>query len=375
MNTLEQTLQDRIQDAQNTSLDDAQLQAFAAELNRLKAEFMDKIGDEDVAYVEMVYQMSRIFEISGRLLIHFSLEPVSWSLGVLSLWVHLQLDNLELNHSAQHQAWDHLPAARRFHSDRYVHNSFVDEEAWRYRHNILHHSYTGQIERDPDITFGFFRLSELIDKQYFHKVQPLMLVLNTLGAGDNTGLVSSGLLDYVTRLLPGYKAQNYPPVYPLSPENFLKSLSLFSRKAVPNFLYNYGLFGFLAGPLFWPKVTLGTLSAQLLRNIFTGLSFYTGHMVEGVKHYTEPPGSRAAWYIQQIEGTGNVRAGKFVSMLMGHLNYQIEHHLFPKLPPNRYEEIAPQVEALCREYGVQYISGSFSEQVRSVFRQIQRFAR
>lgn len=372
---LDTRLRVQLEEAQSTPIDDARLKAFAAELDALKAEITSEVGDADVAYVEHVHRLSRICQISGRLLIHFSLEPVSWSLGVLALWAHLQLDNLEIHHAAQHGAWDDLPEARRFHSDRYAHDSFVDEEAWRYRHNILHHSYTGQVARDPDVTFGFFRLSEHVDPQYFHRVQPLVLILNTLLTSESAGLISSGLLDYITRTLPGYRSENYPTVRPLGVHNFRKSLRFFARKAGPNFLYNYGLFGLLAGPLFWPKVTLGTFSAQALRNIFSGLSFYTGHMVEGVKHYTERPGSRAAWYVQQIEGTANVRGGKLLSMLMGHLNYQIEHHLFPKLPPNRYEEIAPRVEALCDAYGVQYLSGSFSGQVRSVFRQLRRFSR
>jgi linoleoyl-CoA desaturase len=161
----------------------------------------------------------------------------------------------------------------------------------------------------------------------------------------------------------------------LNPEQFLDALQRYLRKAIPNFAWNYGLFGLLAGPLFWGKVTLGTLTAALLRNIFTGFSFYTGHMVENAKHYQAAPRNRAEWYIQQIEGTANVEGSRLLSLLMGHLNYQIEHHLFPKLPPNRLEQIAPRVRELCETYGVRYNTGSFGQQMGSVFRRAFKFAR
>lgn len=351
------------------------IQAFAEELNRLKAEVSAKVGEEDIIYVETVDKVARLCEITGRLLLHFSRDPLSWGLGVLSLWVYLQLDNLEIHHYAQHQAWDKLPRASRFHSDHYYHNSPVDEKAWRYRHNILHHSYTGQIERDPDVSFGFFRMGDFIDRQYFHAVQPLALVLNAMNSAASLGIVASGLQDYLLRLIPGYRSDDHVAMHDtLSWKGFQRSLWQFTRKAVPTTVYNYGLFGLLAGPKRFGQVTLGMMSAELLRNIFTGLTFYTGHMVEGAEHYDTPPKNRAEWYIQQIEGTGNVRADRLVSMLMGHLNYQIEHHLFPKLPPNRLEEVAPRVEALCHKYGVRYNTGSFKEQLLSVFKRVSQNA-
>jgi fatty acid desaturase len=370
------TLRSQVNEARETPLTETQLQAFAQELDALKKEVQAKIGPDDVVYIETVYQICRLCEVTGRLLLHTSRDPVSWGLGVLFLYVYLQLDNLELHHHAQHGAYDKLPEARRFHSDVYWHNSSVDEESWRYRHNVLHHSYTGQVDRDPDVTYGYYRLSELIDKQVFHTIQPAVLVLNTLGAEGSLGLVSSGLLDFMMHAtIPGYEKLNYPSVNKSHDLQALAdSLRRHLRKAVPHYAYNYGLFALLAGHR-WPQVTLGNLTAALLRNVFTGLIFYTGHMTEQVKHYDWHPSNRAEWYLQQIEGTANVAGSRLFSLLAGHLNYQIEHHLFPKLPPNRLEEIAPKVQAICERYGVNYNTGSFVDQVASVFRRITRYSR
>lgn len=372
---LAQAFQAELQHRLQNKLTEAEVKAFAAELNQLKTEFNAKIGDEDLVYLETVAQSARILELAGRLLINFSLEPVSWSAGVLCLWAYFQLDNLEINHYAQHQVWDRLPGAERYHSDRYVHDSPVDERSWRQRHNVLHHSYTGQVDRDPDASYGFFRLTDMIDKEHYHLIQPLALLHNTLHSDQGVALLCSGMMDYLVALTPGYRHDQNVKMKPLNLANFGEALWQYSRKALPHWAYNYGLYGLLAGPLMVGKVTLGTLTAMLIRNVFTGLSFYTGHMVEGVKHYNQGPRNRAEWYIQQIEGTANVKAGRLISLMMGHLNYQIEHHLFPKLPPNRLEEIAPRVEALCKAYGITYNTGSFFDQVQSVFRRTQQYSR
>ena len=61
-------------------------------------------------------------------------------------------------------------------------------------------------------------------------------------------------------------------------------------------------------------------------------------------------------------------------MLSGNLSFQVEHHLFPDLPSNRYAEVAPKVEALCARFGIPYNKGSFRRQLGSTLRTIFRLA-
>jgi linoleoyl-CoA desaturase len=60
--------------------------------------------------------------------------------------------------------------------------------------------------------------------------------------------------------------------------------------------------------------------------------------------------------------------------MSGNLSYQIEHHLFPDLPSNRYRQIAPQVRALCDRFGLPYNSGSLLRQTASVWKRIFQLA-
>jgi linoleoyl-CoA desaturase len=58
--------------------------------------------------------------------------------------------------------------------------------------------------------------------------------------------------------------------------------------------------------------------------------------------------------------------------LCGALDLQIEHHLFPRMPPNRLREIAPRVRAICEAHGVRYRSAGFVSTLRSVFTELRQ---
>jgi linoleoyl-CoA desaturase len=60
--------------------------------------------------------------------------------------------------------------------------------------------------------------------------------------------------------------------------------------------------------------------------------------------------------------------------MTGNLSFQIEHHLFPDLPSNRYAEIAPRVQALFAKYDLPYITGSLPRQVASAWHKVIRLS-
>jgi NADPH-dependent stearoyl-CoA 9-desaturase len=60
--------------------------------------------------------------------------------------------------------------------------------------------------------------------------------------------------------------------------------------------------------------------------------------------------------------------------MTGNLSHQVEHHLFPDLPSNRYAEIAPQVQALFEKYDLPYVTGSLPRQVASAWKKVIRLS-
>jgi linoleoyl-CoA desaturase len=61
-------------------------------------------------------------------------------------------------------------------------------------------------------------------------------------------------------------------------------------------------------------------------------------------------------------------------IMTGNLSHQIEHHLFPDMPSNRYAEVAPRVRELCERYGLPYTSGPLYKQYAGVLATIARLA-
>jgi linoleoyl-CoA desaturase len=61
-------------------------------------------------------------------------------------------------------------------------------------------------------------------------------------------------------------------------------------------------------------------------------------------------------------------------ILTGNLSHQVEHHLFPDLPSNRYAEIAPRVRDIFDRYGLQYHSAPLYKQVGSAWHKVIRLS-
>jgi linoleoyl-CoA desaturase len=346
---------------------------FAEELDQIRHRVEAEVGEEDVRYLKKVERFSRAMELTGRVLIHFSVGPVAFVAGVIALWLHKQLQATEIGHMALHGAWDGLPGCEQFDSQRFQWDIPIDEEAWRRGHNVRHHQYTNVAGRDPDIHFGPVRLTEHTPHRRANYLQlPFALLLTWpsftfLMNGHFTGLIDCyfgngrGGLDYLEDR---------------SRKSVMRAHKMALRKYLPYYAKNYLLFPLLAGPFFW-KVLLGNWLAETMRDVYSAATIYCGHVGEETAAY--PEGTRAhgrgQWYIMQIEATNNFEVSRPISILCGALDKQIEHHLFPKLPPNRLRQIAPEVKALCEKHGVRYRSASWGKTLRGALKQIARLSR
>ena len=100
---------------------------------------------------------------------------------------------------------------------------------------------------------------------------------------------------------------------------------------------------------------------------------FCGHFPDGALHFTEEEledETRAEWYLRQILGAANFEGGPLLHIMSGNLGFQIEHHLFPDLPSNRYAEISVKVRALCDKYDIPYTTGPLHQQYGQALRTI-----
>ncbi len=105
--------------------------------------------------------------------------------------------------------------------------------------------------------------------------------------------------------------------------------------------------------------------ANGLRNVWAYLVIVCGHFTDGAEKFTEAvleDETKAERYLKQMPGTANFHAGPIMAVTSGNLCYQIEHHLFPDLPSNRYPEVAAQVRALCVTHDLPYTTGPLVRQ-------------
>jgi NADPH-dependent stearoyl-CoA 9-desaturase len=73
-------------------------------------------------------------------------------------------------------------------------------------------------------------------------------------------------------------------------------------------------------------------------------------------------------------GSANLSGSPLLHVMTGNLSHQIEHHIFPDIPSNRYKEIAPRVREICERYGLTYTTGPLRKQYGNVLRKINRYA-
>lgn len=119
------------------------------------------------------------------------------------------------------------------------------------------------------------------------------------------------------------------------------------------------------------------MAANLLRNLWAYAVIFCGHFPDGVEEFEESEVAgedTARWYLRQLLGSANIQGGPALHLLSGNLSHQIEHHLFPRMPSNRYREAAVEVRQLCEKYQLPYNSKPLLRQLLSVWGKVFRFA-
>ena len=125
------------------------------------------------------------------------------------------------------------------------------------------------------------------------------------------------------------------------------------------------------------QVIGGYLYCVGLIGLFSGLVFQSAHSVDNVEHPGSHDDAYAEWAVHQIRTTSNFAPeNRFLTFVLGGLNYQREHHLFPKVNHIHYPAIARIVKDVCREHGIQYCEHpTFGAAIRSHYRWVKAMGR
>jgi linoleoyl-CoA desaturase len=242
-------------------------------------------------------------------------------------------------------------------------NAFI----WKFKHNIVHHTYTNVDGIDDDIAKS-----------------PVMRMCST------------------QKWLPAHRFQHIYVVFVYAISSFLWVALLdfekyFRKKIVSMPLQKmsgnehaifwiskllYALF-YCAIPIYfvgWQAWLVGFISMHIMLGFTLAMIFQLAHVVEHAEFELadiEPKVIENEWAIHQIKTTSNFAPRhKILSWFVGGLNYQVEHHLFPRISHVHYPAISVIVEQTCKRYNLPYNAyPTMLEAIASHFRMMRDLGR
>ena len=350
-----------IKNPKNRELTSAELDRFAQELDAIKQEVLDDLGEKDAKYIRRVIATMRYSSVIGRALLFAGWFPPAWLLGTSLLSVAKILENMEVGHNVMHGQYDWMNDPN-MNGQLYEWDTVGTSDNWRETHNFKHHTYTNIKGMDDDIGYDLLRLFPEQRWKAGYLLQPLYSIPFCLLF--QWGVAIQNL--EIGKLLIGKKTKrqlwnDWKPV---------------QNKVGKQLFKDYVFFPLIAGPSAIP-VFLGNLTANGVRNIWTFSIIFCGHFTKDVEVFPKTVllnESKGHWYMRQIRGSSNLKGSEAFHILSGHLSHQIEHHLFPDIPARRYRQMAPKVEAVCKKYGLNYNNASLAKQFGQVLGRIVKYA-
>jgi linoleoyl-CoA desaturase len=269
-----------------------------------------------------------------------------WQAALLSASLGLAMAGIGfgIQHDANHGAYSSRAAVNRVMGltlDLLGASSYL----WRFKHNLSHHTYTNLAGADDDINFmPFARLSPAQPRYRLHRLQQFYLWALYWFLFPKWNFVD----DFKTLMHARISGQGFARPRGAS------AVELVAGKAV------FIAWAFVVPLLFhpWWVVLLFYVATSLLLGTTLAVVFMLAHCVEEADFPVTASGAvrlSRPWAVHQVETTVDFAGGnRLLTWYVGGLNFQIEHHLFPRISHVHYPRIAEIVRAACAEFGVRY---------------------
>ena len=337
------------------------IENLGRELDAIRDRILASRGEADADYIRGLIRTQRRLELGSRGVLLFSLFPPAWLAGTAGLSVSKILENMEIGHNVMHGQWDWMRDPK-IHSTTWEWDNASPADLWKRSHNEIHHTYTNVLGRDNDLGYGIMRVDEDQPWNPAYLAQPLWNLISAC-------LFEYSIAAYDLEIGKALKGRKDPADLKTQAKKVLRKIR---RQATRDYVVH----PVLSGPSA-PATVGANLVANLVRNLWTHSVIMCGHFPDGVETFetTSIDGeTRGEWYLRQMLGAANITGSPLLHLMAGNLSFQIEHHLFPDLPSNRYQEIAPEIQELFERNGLTYTSGSLPRQVASAWKKVFRLA-
>ncbi len=276
-------------------------------------------------------------------------EPLpKWSLIPLAITMGVGMAGIGMGvmHDAAHGALSSHPWINRLFS-RSIYLMGSSSLTWNIQHNYLHHNYTNIFGKDEDIGGrSVLRFSPKVPFKKIHRFQHyyalFLYSLLTLSKLPNDFVQLS---QYNKKGLT--RRQNKRPRIEMVRLAVLKAVYVAVAFGLPLALTDLGFL----------QVLIGFVIMHCVGGFIMAIVFQLAHVVDEVQQ-PSPNASgviEEEWMAHQLRTTANFAPkNRLLGWYVGGLNFQVEHHLFPKISHVHYAKLSPIVETTAREFGISY---------------------
>lgn len=235
---------------------------------------------------------------------------------------------------------------------------------WREKHNISHHSYTNVDGLDDDIDIQpFIRTSNSQPWRWYNRYQHIYALL-LYSLGYIAWIFKQDFQKYFTGKVAGRKMKKM-------------SVSQHAIFWITKLIYVFNFFIIPVTVLGW-KAIIGYLAFAMTCGLVISIVFQLAHVVETTYFPLLPTGEdhniESEWAIHQVVTTANFSVqNKLITTMLGGLNFQVEHHLFPRISHVHYPELGKRVRQMCMQHNIRYNEHStMADAIRSHLRYLKK---
>jgi linoleoyl-CoA desaturase len=322
--------------------------AFVADLKTSVGAWFEQTGKSDKANFAMISKTVILLgSMIGTYLLLITNTITGWTAigGVILMGVAMAGIGFSVAHDALHGAYSNKPWVNTMLGasfDMLGANGYM----WQITHNVIHHTYTNIHNVDEDLTVSpLLRLSPDAEHYWFHRFQHWYAA----------GAYSLATLFWV--FAKDFKYFMKKDLGPFQDRKHSKgAVTWLVVSKIAYYIYALVLPLMLIQAPWW-AILLGFATVHLIAGAILGIVFQLAHVVEGTEYpLPDDTGNMEhTWAVHEMLTTSNfARSNPVLRWYIGGLNFQIEHHLFPKVCSIHYPEISGIVQDVAKKHGIPY---------------------
>ena len=296
----------------------------------------------------------------------FSSFPPAWLVGTAGLSVAKILENMEIGHNILHGQWDWMRDPK-IHSTTWEWDNASPAESGSTRTTSCTTPTRTSSARTTTSATASCASTRTSAGTRSTSRQPLWNFINAC-------FFEYGIAAYDLELGKNLREPEGEAQRAVQDRRRARRCSKIRKQATKDYVVHPAL---SSRPASFLPTLAANFTANLVRNLWSHSVIMCGHFPEGVETFekTSIEGeTRGEWYLRQMLGSANISGGKAMHIMTGNLSHQIEHHLFPDLPSNRYAEIAPQVQDAVRQVRPELPHRPLPKQVSSAWHKVIRLS-